>query len=125
MNAVPRHIPFNLIPPPSLPRFWPFELAAHVAVPEAAVNENDCPVFRQDDIGFAGQLPVMKPIAEACLVEGAADDHFRFRVFAANAGHHPASCRCIDHIHNQATFLSADDGASIHGFMNSATALTA
>jgi hypothetical protein len=118
-------VPLNLLPPPSLPRFRPSELAAHVTVPEAAMNENDGLVFRENNVRLAGQLLVMEPVTKACFMKRPTDDHFGLCVLAAYAGHHPASGRGIDHIHDQATFFSADTGASIHGFMNSATALTA
>ena len=39
-------------------------LAAFVAVPEAAVDEDDSVVFGEDDIGGAGETLVVHPVAE-------------------------------------------------------------
>ena len=61
-----------------------------MAVPEAAVDEDDGVVFRQDEIGFAGQGFVIRPIdrkAVAETVEHRAQGEFRLGVAAADAGH--------------------------------------
>lgn len=60
-------------------------------VPEAAVNKNYGFVFRQDDVGAAGQFAVVQAEAITHFVEHGADEHLRLCVFAGDAGHVPAS----------------------------------
>lgn len=55
------------------------------------MNEDDGFVFRQDDVGAAGEFAVVQPEAVAHAVEEGADDNFGFGVFAGNAAHVPAS----------------------------------
>ena len=60
-------------------------------VPEASMHEDDGIVFRQDDVGFAGEGLVFgavdgEPVAEA--VEHGADHEFGFGVFPLDAAHH-------------------------------------
>jgi hypothetical protein len=61
-----------------------------VAVPEAAVDKDDGAVFRQDEIGFAGQGFVFRPVdreAVAEPMEHRAHGEFGLGVAAADAGH--------------------------------------
>lgn len=41
-----------------------------VAMPEAPVHENDCPVSGKDEVGAAGEALVMQPEAEALCMHG-------------------------------------------------------
>jgi hypothetical protein len=62
-----------------------------VLVPEAPVDEDDRPVFREDDIRVAGQVFAMQAEAIPQPVQQAPDDEFRLRVPAADTRHVPAS----------------------------------
>lgn len=64
-------------------------LAAFVAVPEAAVNEDDGFVFGQDDVGTAGQFAVVQPEAVAHSMQQGADDDFGLGVARADSAHIP------------------------------------
>jgi hypothetical protein len=63
-------------------------------VPEAAVDEDDRAVFRQDEVRFAGQGAVFRALdreAVAEAVEHRAQGEFRFRVASTDPGHHLGS----------------------------------
>lgn len=69
--------------------------ATLVAMPEAAMNKNHGFVFRQNDIGTAGQFPVMQPEAIAHAVQERPDNHLRLGILTGDAAHVPASAgRC-------------------------------
>lgn len=77
------------------------ESAAGMPMPEASVNEHGGAVARQDQIGAAGQTPVMEPEPQAETVESRPEDPLRAGVAPANGGHHPRSGGRIDDIHRQ------------------------
>ena len=61
-----------------------------MSVPEATVDEDDGAVFRQDEIGFAGEGFVARSIdreAVAEAVEHRTQSQFGFRVPTADARH--------------------------------------
>jgi len=62
-----------------------------VAVPEAPMDKNDCPVAWEDDVRFAGQIfPVQaKPVAEP--MEKTSYDALRSGIAASHATHQTAS----------------------------------
>lgn len=62
-------------------------LAVGVAMPEAAVHEDDGFVLLEHDVGFARQF-AMQAIAEAAGKEGLSEKDLRFGVLAANFRHH-------------------------------------
>lgn len=62
-------------------------LAARVAVPETAVDENHRGVARQDDVGRPGKVAAAKPESEPHAVQQRPHDDFRLRVAPADAGH--------------------------------------
>lgn len=69
----------------------PFEQVAVVSMPEASVHEYNSTPAGQNDVGFPGQVPDMKAIAEAERMQPAPDGKFRLRVLSPDTGHHPAS----------------------------------
>jgi len=71
---------------------------ATVTVPEAAVDEDGGPEFRQDDVGTAGQIFAMQAEAEAHRVQGGADAHFGFCIGGADGGHVAAALLGIVHV---------------------------
>lgn len=56
-------------------------------MPEAAMDEHDCPTRRKDNVRRAGQAFVVKPITEACAVERAPQLKLRPSVPRADARH--------------------------------------
>ncbi len=58
-------------------------------MPEASVNEHDCPVPRQDDVRPARQAAVVKAKSQTRSVQVGADDNLGFGVAAPDTGHHP------------------------------------
>lgn len=58
--------------------------ATAVAVPEAAVDEDDSAVLGQDEVWGAGEPLVVDPVAVATVPQFAADNPFRGRVFGAD-----------------------------------------
>lgn len=64
--------------------------AVFMTVPEAAMDEDDRAVLGQDEVGFAGEGPVIRAAdgeAEAEAVEHGAQDELGPGVAAADAGH--------------------------------------
>ena len=84
-------VAFDLRPPPVAARLRQAEVrAVLVAVPEAAVDEDDGPVLRQDEVGPAGEPAVPRAAdgeAIAQAVEHRADDELRPGIAAADARH--------------------------------------
>jgi len=77
--------------PPCEPGFRQAEVGTvFVPVPEAAVDEDDGAVFRQDEVGFTGQGTVFRAVdgeAIAEPVEHRAQGEFRLGIATADAGH--------------------------------------
>ncbi len=71
-----------------------------MAVPEAAVDEDDGAVLGEDDVGLAWEGAVFRAVdgeAQAGAVEDGADGELRLGVARADAGHHVgALCRGED-----------------------------
>lgn len=59
--------------------------AAFVAVPEAAVDEDDGPVLAQDNVGGAGEPAHVDPVAVATRVQVTAHEHLGLGVLALDA----------------------------------------
>lgn len=63
-----------------------------VAVPEAAVDVDDGPVFGQDDVGAAGKLVIERAVhgeAKPVAMEQGAQKAFGFGVLSRDPGHDP------------------------------------
>jgi hypothetical protein len=69
-----------------------------MAVPEAAVHENDGAIARQRQVRLAWQLPVMEAIAKAQQVEPASNNHFGLCVRCPDTSHHPAAGGGINNV---------------------------
>jgi hypothetical protein len=69
-------------------------------MPEAAMNEDHSPIFRENNIRCSRQIPAMQsePVAE-CM-QCSADDYFRFCVLAADRSHIPAALLRRVNIHH-------------------------
>ena len=61
--------------------------AVVVSVPEAAVDEDDCAVFAQHDVGMAGESGMVEAIAEAAGKEILAHQYLRARSLALYCRH--------------------------------------
>ncbi len=62
-------------------------LTVFVAVPEAAVDEDDGAVFGEDDVRFAGEALVVDAVAEAQAPEGFAEEQLRLGGGGVDGGH--------------------------------------
>ena len=67
-------------------------------VPEAAVDEDDSAIAREDQVGLAGQFAAVQAITIAEAVKAAADEQFGPGVLAPDAGHHTAAHLRTDHV---------------------------
>ena len=82
--------------------------AIFVSVPEASVDEDDCPIFLQYDVGCAGQALDVHPIAETAGEEVAAHHHLGLRIAASDALHaSPPLFGCQSVGHGEYYVLSA------------------
>ena len=61
--------------------------AVLVAVPEAAVDEDDGAVFGEDDVGFAGEAFVVDAVAESQAPEGMTQLQLRLGGGGVDGGH--------------------------------------
>ena len=61
--------------------------AVVVSMPEAAVDEDDCAVFAQHDVGMAGESGMVEAIAEAAGKEILAHQNLRARSLALDCSH--------------------------------------
>lgn len=62
-------------------------------VPETAMHEYRRPVFRENDVGLAGQVSYMETEAITRAVKQLSKSDFRTSVLAPDAGHVPAAAR--------------------------------
>jgi hypothetical protein len=78
--------------------------AALMAVPEAAMHENDGVVFREDEIWTHLQQPGMEPVAQSGSVEEASESQLRLGVSLANPRHHLRAGPRVDDVwHRKST----------------------
>ncbi len=80
-------------------------LASFMAVPEAAVDEDDRVVFGKDDIGFAGEVFPVQAEAVAGAVEHGADLQLGLGILAADLRHVPRSLLWRQRIHRRSLRL--------------------
>lgn len=100
-TLVPCPIRIDLGSPELRPGFWQPEQVAVMAVPEAPVDEDHCPVFGQHDIRAAGQAGAPKAVAEAEGMEAAADLQLDLRVFPSDPRHQRGTLFRADDVHAQ------------------------
>ena len=78
--------------------------AAAVAVPEAAVDEDDGTVLGEDEVGRAGQTSVVEPVAITATPQFVPDGPLGSRILRADAGHVVGSLggrwNCLSVSHN-------------------------
>lgn len=77
------------------------ELAGFVTVPEAAVDEDYCPVLRKDNVWGAGEALVVHSVAETLLPESMAQPQLRFCGSGVDGGHVAMALgfrQCIRHM---------------------------
>lgn len=75
--------------------------ATAVAVPEAAVDEDDGAVLGQDEVGGAGEAFVIEPVPVALVPQCVPDGPLRGGVPGTDAGHvvRPLGwCQCVRHV---------------------------
>lgn len=58
-----------------------------MTVPEAAVDEDGCAVFGEDDVRFAGEASVVYAVTEAQAPEGFAEEQLRLRGSGVDGSH--------------------------------------
>src|SRR5690606_14851380 len=85
----------------------PGQIAVLVAMPEAAMHENDLAFARKNQIRLAGERSVVQSIAEPRAMQQPPNEHFRPGVFPPDQGHdataltdtkgihHAESCPCL------------------------------
>ncbi len=77
-----------------------------MAVSETAVDENDCPVLLEDNVGRSRKLPVVDSIAQATGEKILPHYHLRLRILSLDGRHAAASLlRCHNVCHVSVFFL--------------------
>lgn len=74
------------------------EVAARMGVPEATIHENNGAPLRKDKIRTSGKARSMQAISESHGPEATTYQHFRLRVHAPDARHHPRAHRWCDDV---------------------------
>src|SRR5438445_8177350 len=77
-----------------------------MSVPETSVNKNYCPMFAEDDIGFARNLGNMGTEAEAEFAKHPPHDDFGRGVLARYSRHDGASFLRSENIHYERSLRS-------------------
>ena len=95
---IPHLVFADLLQPERLSGLGHFEIAAMVAVPEAAVNKDYCFIFWQYQVGRSREMFSVHTIAKASCMQGFADQEFGRGVFAPDVRHHPGAGFYIDNI---------------------------
>lgn len=99
-----------------------------MAMPEATVDKNYCPVLWQDNIRFPGKLRIMELEAKTFLMKKPTDEYFGSGVPAPYTTHHAASGIPVNNIHQTlmkrafCPVLSSSCKALICGTIRRATA---
>jgi len=78
-------------------RIWAFLMT----MPEAAMHETDSSKPTEDQVRRPRQLPVVKTVSETAHVQRASKRHLRFRILAADSGHHSRPDRLINYINHR------------------------
>lgn len=67
-------------------------------MPETAVHKADDIVFREDDVGLAGESLVVQKVSDAVSMQGAAQDDLGASVLIPNACHHAGSGLLVHYV---------------------------
>ena len=89
------NIAADFLTPEILPGRRPLEQVAVVAMPEAAIHQNDRPVARKDEIRFPRQVLCMQTVAQPKSVQRLADQQLRLCMPVFDCGHIPAAGMCV------------------------------
>jgi hypothetical protein len=69
-----------------------------MAMPEAAMYEDDNPATRENQVRLAGQPVSAKPVTKPLRVQRPPEKQFRRCVLSLDARHHAAACSRIDNV---------------------------
>jgi hypothetical protein len=89
--VVPSSISDDLFRPKRYSAFRQATFRTSVAMPKAPVHKDHRPMFREYDVGIAGQRFPVQPKSKAHPVQRPPNGQFRPRVSAANASHYEAA----------------------------------
>ena len=89
---------YLLAPETDIARRWPV-VTAGMAMPEAAMDQDDSPVPCQLQVGTAGKATGVRAVAKAAREKPGADEELGLRVRAVDAGHHAAAGGFGDGVH--------------------------
>lgn len=99
--GVARHVALDLLTPEFHIALRQTVIAASfMAVPEAAVDEDDGLVFRQNDVRASGQFPCLDPESQSTGEEVFAHYHLGLRILALDGRHTSVAlfrCHCVCH----------------------------
>ena len=108
-------VSLDLCPPPVTAGFGEAEIwAILMAVPEAAVDEDDGAVFRQDEVGFSGEGFVIRPVdgeSVAEAVEHRSQGELRLGVASPDAGHDFGAFFWGEDVHGETQDLETQDSS--------------
>ncbi len=86
-----------LLSPERFAGLWPFEQRAVMAMPEAPVHEDCCPILRQYNVRFAGNVFCMQPIPESSRMQSLTNNQLRPCVRPTDRRHVASACfRVVD-----------------------------
>lgn len=72
-----------------------------MAVPEAPMDKNGRPEFRENHVWRSRQMPSVQAETESLSMQHASEKQLGFRVFCTNPRHHPAAGFYIDNIRHR------------------------
>ncbi len=100
---------------------WQLREATAMPVPEASMHKNRHPIFRKNDIRFAGKVFGVESEAEPLGMKEFPDDQLRRSIFPPDARHHAASGFRVDDVDHQAAksvrWVEPSFSCMIAGFM--------
>jgi hypothetical protein len=90
-TAVARPVSHNFGSPKFGLALGPFEQAAFMTMPKAAIDKNDRTILGKHEIWPPRQVSRVEAKSESELMQTLAKGHLALCVLGANSGHHPAS----------------------------------
>lgn len=76
-----------------------------MTVPETPINEDNCTIFRQNQVRRALQIFAVQAKPETTRVQRFSDHNFRFSILTSDAGHHSGPSSTVYHINHFAKYL--------------------